>query len=163
MIRYVVKFIHVILVFILFTQIALSEILNGKVVGVSDGDTITVLLQGNKPVKVRLAQIDAPEKNQDFGQKSKQSLSDMIYMKDVTVKVWDQDRYGRVVGQVFLNGIDINLEQIKKGMAWVYTKYAKDPKYFEEMEIAKSKKLGLWSMKNPIPPWEFRKEKKNKP
>lgn len=159
MTKYIKHTIFILLFVLSILNFAFAEMLKGKVVGVSDGDTITILLEGNKPVKVRLAQIDAPEKHQDFGQKSKQSLSDMIYQKEVTVKVWDTDRYGRIVGQIFHNGTDINLEQVKRGMAWVYTRYAKDPEYFKAMEIAKSKKIGLWSMPNPVPPWEFRKRK----
>lgn len=155
-----IKKLFLVFLIILFGfNFSFAEMLKGKVVGVSDGDTITLLLEGNKPVRIRLAQIDAPEKHQDFGQKSKQSLSEMIYMKEVTVKVWDTDRYGRIVGQIFDNGTDINLEQVKRGMAWVYTRYAKDPEYFKAMEIAKSKKIGLWSMPNPVPPWEFRRKK----
>ncbi|MGC8769362.1 thermonuclease family protein [Calditerrivibrio sp.] len=146
---------------LIFISLSFAEIIKGKVVGVSDGDTITLLAEDNKPLKIRLAQIDAPEKKQDFGQKSKQSLSDLIYLKDVTVKVWDVDRYGRIVGQIFYNNLDVNLEQVKRGMAWVYFRYAKDPEYFKAMEIAKSKKIGLWSMPNPIPPWEFRKLNRN--
>jgi endonuclease YncB( thermonuclease family) len=154
------KIISSFILFLLLFNVSFAEELRGKVVGISDGDTITILLNNNQNVRVRLAQIDAPEKHQDFGQRSKESLSEMIYLKDVKVKIWDMDRYGRIVGQIFYNGIDINLEQVKRGMAWVYVKYAKDPEYFRAMEEARKKKIGLWSIPNPMPPWEFRRMKK---
>jgi endonuclease YncB( thermonuclease family) len=110
---------------------AWSEEFTGKVVGVADGDTITVLrwfeekdtrssVKGYKQVKVRLAQIDAPEKSQAFGQTSKQSLSDLVFGKQVRVVQETVDRYGRIVGRVYVNDMDVNAEQVSKGMAWVY-------------------------------------------
>ena len=93
----------------------------------ADGDTISVLDSSKGLTKVRLHQIDAPEKRQDFGQRSKQSLSDLVYGKHVRIEIADMDRYGRTVGKVWVNGKDANLEQVKRGMAWVYTKYASEP------------------------------------
>ena len=133
-----------------------AETLMGRVVGVADGDTLTVL-DGNKGLtKIRLHQIDAPEKKQDFGQRSKQSLSELVYGKQVRVEVFDTDHYGRKVGKVWVNGTDANLEQVKRGMAWVYEKYANDPAYFAAERAAKSGRVGLWNQPNPIPPWVFR-------
>jgi endonuclease YncB( thermonuclease family) len=128
----------------------------GKVVGVSDGDTLTVLDSSKTQHKIRLHQIDAPEKNQDYGQRSKQSLSDLVYGKQVTVSVVTTDKYGRKVGKVTVNGTDANLEQVKRGMAWVYKQYASDPAYFAAEDEARKAKVGLWSQPNPTPPWEFR-------
>lgn len=112
------------LAFVLSAQLAHAESIVGRVVGVHDGDTITLLTPERQQVKIRLAQIDAPESNQDFGQVSKQSLSGMVFGKDVSVEVETTDKYGRTVGKVLVGGMDANLEQVKNGMAWVYVKYA---------------------------------------
>lgn len=140
----------------LLVSTATAQTITGKVVGVSDGDTITLLDALKKQTKVRLAQIDAPEKAQDFGAVSKDSLSGLVFGKSVNVEVETIDKYGRTVGKVLVNGVDANLEQVKKGMAWVYRQYAKDQAYFSAEEAAKSAKLGLWSRADAVPPWEFR-------
>lgn len=126
-----------------------------KVVRVLDGDTIEVLFD-NQTRKVRLAQIDAPEKSQAFGQRSKQSLSDLVFGKHIQVSVETKDRYGRLVGRIYCGSIDVNAEQIRKGMAWVYTKYATDQSLFEIEKEARSARRGLWYDPSPIPPWEYR-------
>ena len=128
----------------------------GQVVGVADGDTITVRTEGNKQIKVRLAEIDAPEKSQAFGQRSKQSLSDMVFGKTVRVEQQDVDRYGRVVGRIFVGGSDVNAEQVRQGMAWVYRQYARDARLLKLEQEARDVKRGLWSDLNPMPPWEYR-------
>jgi endonuclease YncB( thermonuclease family) len=94
------------------------QALDGTVVGISDGDTITVLDSSQRQHRIRLHQIDAPEKRQDFGQRSKQSLSDLIFSKPVRVEVTTIDKYGREVGKVWIHGTDANLEQIKRGWRW---------------------------------------------
>ena len=140
--------------------------LQGKVVGVADGDTITVLDATNTKHKVRLQGIDAPEKAQAFGQKSKQSLHELVHSKQVTIEFQKKDQYGRTLGKVLLNGNDICLEQIKLGMAWHYKQYeSTQPKedraqYRQTEQDAKASKVGLWNDKNPIPPWEFRRKEK---
>jgi endonuclease YncB( thermonuclease family) len=140
--------------------------LQGKVVGVADGDTITVLDATNTKHKIRLQGIDAPEKAQAFGQKSKQSLHELVHSKQVTVEFQKKDQYGRTLGKVLLNGNDICLEQIKLGMAWHYKQYeSTQPKedraqYRQTEQDAKASKVGLWNDKNPIPPWEFRRKEK---
>ena len=106
---------------------------------------IAVLDSSKETVKIRLHQIDAPEKKQDFGQRSKQSLSDLVYGKHVRIEVADTDKYGRTVGKVWVNGKEANLEQVRRGMAWVYTQYASDPAYFAAERIAKDGRTGLWS------------------
>ena len=137
----------------------------GKVVGVSDGDTITVLDASNKQHKIRLDGIDAPESNQDFGSRAKQSLSDLVFGKTVTVTSRKNDRYGRVLGKVTLDGKDINLEQINRGMAWFYTHYAaelnrEDATAYGKAEAqARYEKRGLWADASPVPPWDFRRGK----
>ena len=122
----------------------------------ADGDTITVLDAAHSQNKIRLHQIDAPEKKQDFGQRSKQSLSELVYRKSVKVDVADIDKYGRTVGKIWLGPIDINLEQVKRGMAWVYEKYAEEPAYFAAERTAKNARIGLWNKPSPTPPWIFR-------
>lgn len=140
--------------------------ITGRVVGVSDGDTITVLDNTNVQHKVRLAGIDAPEKKQPFGQKSKQSLSDCAYDKTATIQGDKLDRYGRLVGKVLLSGVDCNLRQINLGLAWHYKKYMieqiPDDRliYAQAEEDARSKKAGLWSEGNAMPPWEWRRTQK---
>ena len=140
--------------------------IQGKVVGVADGDTNTVLDATNTQHKIRLQGIDAPEKAQPFGQKSKQSLSQMVQSKQVTVEYQKNDKYGRTLGKVLHNGTDVCLEQIKLGMAWHYKQYKSDqPKedralYDQTEQDARAKKAGLWIDKAPTPPWEFRRQKK---
>jgi endonuclease YncB( thermonuclease family) len=135
---------------------SIADTISGRVVGVSDGDTLTVLDSTNHQTRIRLHQIDAPEKNQDFGARSKQSLSDLVFEKSVTVEVDTTDKYGRTVGKVLIGGVDANLEQVKRGMAWVYRQYAHDQAYYTAEETARQARVGLWSQPNPIPPWEFR-------
>ena len=129
----------------------------GKVIGVSDGDTITVLYQGY-PQKIRLEGIDCPEKAQAYGQRAKQFTSDLAFSKVVTVRgVEKRDRYGRVLGEVILpDGRSLNHELLRAGFAWWYRKYSKDLQ-LERMESeARSAKKGLWTEQAPIPPWEWR-------
>lgn len=135
---------------------------SGRVVGVSDGDTIKVLVDGTRELKVRLAQIDAPEKAQAFGLRSKQSLSDLVFGRQVRVVHEDIDRYGRIVGRVYVDTLDVNAEQVRKGMAWVYTKYAKDKSLYGIEDEARAAKKGLWIDPSPVPPWEYRKRLREK-
>ena len=138
--------------------------LQGKVVGVADGDTITVLDANNKQHKIRLQGIDAPEKAQAFGQKSKQSLNQLVHNNQVTIEFQKKDKYGRTVGKVLLNGTDMCLAQIKLGMAWHYKQYASEqPKedrdiYAQAEQDARNQSIGLWRDKTVTPPWEFRKQ-----
>ena len=130
----------------------------GKVVGVYDGDTIEVLHDG-KDEKIRLYGIDAPEKTQDFGQEATQFTSDTVLRKTVEVKAMDIDRYGRTVGLVTIDGACLDEELVKAGLAWVYTKHCKESfcaQWKNLQEEAKGKKIGLWSMPAPTPPWDFR-------
>lgn len=136
---------------------ATDNVLTGKVISVADGDTITILSADNTQYKIRLHQIDAPEKGQGFGSASKKSLSNMVYKKEVTIEKVDTDKYGRIVGKVLLDGEDINLKQVQNGMAWVYKEYARDQSYFDAETTAKNGRSGLWDNPNAVAPWEFRR------
>ncbi len=143
-----------------------AEVLNGTVVGISDGDTITVLDNSSKEHKVRLMGIDAPEKSQAFGNEAKQTLSNYIYKKEVSVEYNKYDKYKRIVGKVTLDGQDICLQMISVGMAWHYTEYEKEQSksdrdlYREAEAFARKMKIGLWIDAQPMEPSKFRKQLK---
>ncbi len=147
---------------------AYAETITGRVVGVADGDTITVLDANKVQHKIRLAGIDAPEKKQAFGNRSKESLSELAFNKTVNVETGKRDRYGRQIGKVLVDGRDVNLVQVERGMAWFYRLYQReqspnDRRLYEAAEdAAKAGKRGLWRDAAPVPPWEFRRNK-NKP
>jgi len=124
----------------------------GTVIGISDGDTVTVLNSDKQPFKIRLTEIDAPEHDQAFGEKSKQSLSDLCFKKSVTVDDKGTDRYKRTLGRINCAGIDANAEQVKRGLAWAYRQYLTDQTIAELEAKAKAKenKTGLWADNNPI-------------
>ena len=155
----------ILLVLILFlSNFANAKTIEGLVVGVADGDTITVLDQQKNTYKIRLQGIDAPEKKQAFGEKSKQSLHDLVHSKQVRIEYDKEDKYGRIVGKVTVDDVDICLQQLVLGMAWHYKKYqneqsVSDRALYSETELkSKSLKLGLWTEDTPMPPWEFRKK-----
>ena len=139
-----------------------AEVLNGTVVGVIDGDTITVLDKSNNEHKVRLMGIDAPEKSQTFGNEAKKTLSNYIYKKEVSVEYKKYDKYKRIVGKVTLDGQDICLQMIREGMAWHYTDYEKEQSktdrdlYSEAEASARSGMIGLWQANEAVKPSEFR-------
>lgn len=133
---------------------------SAKVVKVSDGDTITVLTQNKESIKVRLYGIDAPETKQDFGKASKQYLSSLLAGRIVEVKSNGQDRYGRVLGIIYLDGADINAKTVEEGYAWAFVKYSKI--YAAQQSKAMKNKAGLWRQKDPQTPWDFRKAKKKR-
>lgn len=146
----------------LFSPSAAAEILYGRVVAVHDGDTLTLLDAANREYRVRLAGIDAPEKNQVFGEVSKQNLERLAIGKPASVK-WDKtDRYGRVVGKVVIGAIDANLAQVRAGYAWHYKKYQHEQsaedrrRYAASAAEARVEKLGLWRDPSPTPPWDWR-------
>jgi endonuclease YncB( thermonuclease family) len=140
--------------------------LNGKVVGISDGDTITLLDDQQVQHKIRLAGIDAPEKKQAFGEKSKQALSDCAYGKPAVVDYDKKDKYGRTVGKVLVDGKDCNIRQISLGLAWHYKKYANEQPtvdreaYAMQEQTAKEQRLGLWAEQTAMAPWDYRKQKR---
>ena len=131
----------------------------GKVIAISDGDTIKVLTDNNKTVKIRLAEIDTPEKKQPWGNKAKKALSNLIFQRRVSVKPVTKDRYGRTVAHIIFDQKNINREMVKTGNAWVYRKYMKDESLLEDEYFARQSKLGLWSLPKSqrVPPWKWRK------
>ncbi len=148
------------LIYLVSCRPAFADSFVGKVVGVSDGDTINVMHDG-QPEKIRLWGIDCPEKTQAFGQKAKQKTSELAFGKNVTVNKKDTDRYGRTVGEVILpDGSSLNKELARTGFAWWYRRYDPHDHAFARLEAsAKAEKLGLWADPNPIPPWEYRHSK----
>lgn len=143
-----------------------ADTLLGKVINVADGDTITVLDDTHTQHKIRLTGIDAPEKRQAFGNVSKQSLAEQVAGQSVAVEWVKVDKYGRKLGKVLLAGLDCNLVQIKRGLAWHYKQYQReqsptDQQSYAAAEIeARAAKLGLWRDADPVPPWEFRRKGK---
>lgn len=139
-----------------------AESISGRVVNVSDGDTVTILINEAETIKVRLSEIDAPEKNQPWGNKSKQALTALISNQNVTISAHGKDRYGRTLGTIYLNQKNINKLMVQNGEAWAYTKYVSDQEYFLFQEQAKTQKIGLWSigLDQPTPPWEWRQKSK---
>ena len=154
----------VLILFILFSNSVFSELNKSgkytvKVVGITDGDTVTVLL-GKSSYKVRLAQIDTPERGQPYGSKSKKILSDLIFNKEITLATDGVDRYGRYIGNLYLDDLFINGEMVRLGAAWVYRKYAKDDSLYQLEEEARQNKSGIWGLSEfeQIPPWKWRKK-----
>jgi len=148
---------------LLATTPTLAATLSGKVVSVADGDTITILTPDKEQVKIRLVEIDAPEKDQPYGQNSKKSLSDMVFGKAVTVE-WDKtDKYKRTLGRVFVGDTDVNLQQVKNGAAWAYTQYLTDERIKDAEVEARAAKVGLWALQDDqiMPPWQWRHGGKN--
>jgi micrococcal nuclease len=133
----------------------------GKVVSVTDGDTIKVLKDGIQ-VKIRLAAIDCPEKGQPYGQAAKKFTANLVAGKSVKVWPTDTDRYGRTIAFVFVGSTDLNKELLKAGLAWHYKQYSRDPELAKLEFEARSKKVGLWKEPDQIAPWEWRKMKRNK-
>lgn len=131
----------------------------GKVIAISDGDTLTLLTAEKQQVKVRLGEIDTPESGQPYGQRAKQALSDLAFGKDARVVVQDTDKYGRKVGRVFVGETDVNAELVKQGAAWVYRQFAKDPSLYQLEEQAKRGKRGLWALPEVerCQPWDWRR------
>lgn len=137
--------------------------IRGRVTAIADGDTLTVLDAAKRQHKIRLQGVDAPERSQAFGTRARQHLSDLVFGKDVKVRIDKKDRYGRSVSIVILNGIDINLTMIQAGFAWHYKQYEREQSeeertaYAEAEENARKAKRGLWADSQPTPPWEYRK------
>lgn len=141
---------------ILFSGSLFAAEIQGKVIRVLDGDTIEVL-QEQQPVRVRLLNIDAPEKKQPFGRWSTNQLKSLLAGQSVTVSYTQTDRYGRVLGRVVTaNGTEANRQQVLKGAAWVYDRYNTDNSLPALQQEAQTQKCGLWADPNPVPPWEWR-------
>lgn len=145
------------LILLAFSLPSWAEDFSGKVVGVTDGDSIEVL-RGTTPVKIRLNGIDCPESHQGYGQKAKEFTSEAVFGKNVTVKDFGLDKYGRTLGEVTLpDGKILNQEIVRAGLAWWYWKYSQD-KVLGSIEVeARASRAGLWSDSNAVPPWLFRR------
>ncbi|EBQ0838260.1 TPA: thermonuclease family protein [Salmonella enterica] len=130
--------------------------IRGKVIRVLDGDTIDVL-QDKNPVRIRLANIDAPEKKQAYGRWSANQLKGLVAAQPVTVTYTQTDRYGRIIGRVFTtNGTEASRFMVQSGAAWVYERYNADRTLPELQREAQAHKRGLWADSNPVPPWKWR-------
>jgi endonuclease YncB( thermonuclease family) len=169
------RFIMFAALYCLKASACLADTLDGRVIEVADGDTITVLDATNQKHKIRISGIDAPEKNQAFGDISKQSIARMVYGKPVQVVWYKRDRYGRLIGKVLTaqkscrsvvcpKNLDAGLAQIAVGLAWHYKKYEReqepaDRDIYAKTEVsAREKKLGLWTNPFPVAPWDFRQK-----
>ena len=137
------------------------DLLSGRVIGVADGDTFTLLLAESRQVRVRLAQIDAPERAQAWSGRSREMLSGLLESGPVRVRIEDTDRYGRSIGQVYAGDVDVNLAMVERGGAWAYRRYMRDPAFERAEAGARRERRGLWSMpeREIVAPWEFRRER----
>jgi endonuclease YncB( thermonuclease family) len=151
------------LVLLLAASLARAELLQGKVVAIADGDTLTVLDAAKNQHKIRLSGIDAPEKRQPFGSRSKENLSRLAFDKEVMVDWQKRDRFNRIVGKVLVNGQDVNIEQIKAGVAWHFKRYEGEQPladrlaYAQAESEARASRRGIWREPQPVAPWEFRR------
>ena len=131
------------------------------VVAISDGDTASVLLNGERQ-RVRLASVDAPEKGQAFGRRAEQSLRELVWKKTVSINWSGLDRYGRIVATVAVGQVDVGAEQVRRGMAWVYRAYSKDPGLLALENEAREARRGLWADPQPIAPWNWRSARRER-
>jgi endonuclease YncB( thermonuclease family) len=140
---------------------AAAETLRGKVVGVTDGDTIRLLV-GSRQYKVRLGEIDAPEGGQPYGRAAKRMLSDLVFGQTISARVTDIDRYGRAVAVLNINGLNINAEMVKRGGAWAYRRYLSDQRYLRWEDAARQARRGLWGLQADqiMAPWDWRAAKR---
>jgi micrococcal nuclease len=136
--------------------------ISGEVVAISDGDTLILLANSETQRKIRLAGIDAPEKRQAFGTKARENLAAKVFRKSVRVEVIDVDRYRREVGRIYLGDRFINMEMVADGFAWRYVQYDKPGEFSAAEDDARERRRGLWADSDPIPPWEWRRAKRNK-
>ncbi len=152
-----------ILVIFAITGNASADEFNAKVIKVMDGDTVRVITETGKAIKIRLSSIDAPEKRMVFGQKSRRILSNLINQKNVKVVTGKnrKDQYNRVVATLYIDGKNVNHYMVQKGAAWVWEKYNRDRKLSAIQRYARRHKIGLWSKPNPKKPWQWRWEQKN--
>jgi len=149
----------IVIIFLILSSFCCKSTFYGKVIGIKDGDTIEILTMQKKTITIRLNGIDAPEKNQAYGQKSKENLSYLIFGRRVKIASTGHDRYGRLLADIYIDSKNVNYLQVAEGFAWHYKKYS-DDKNLERLEKqARKNKKGLWKDKYPIPPWDFRKPK----
>ncbi|KFF12916.1 nuclease [Chryseobacterium soli] len=152
---------RLILMYVLFPVFILSQT-KGKVIKISDGDTITILLRGKEQKKLRLAEVDCPERGQAFGKNARQFTSDKVFGKTITFIETDTDRYGRTIAKVYYdNGKYLSEELIRAGMGWWYYSFSKNASLGELQDKAQYKKIGLWQDIHAVAPWEYRKMKRD--
>ena len=149
----------------IFSALAAAETVSGRVVGITDGDTFTLLTENLEQHKIRVAEIDAPERRQPYGTRSRQALARLIFEKEVSVEVQVIDNYGRIVGRPIADGRDISAEMIRIGAAWVYRSYSDDPDLYELERRARANNSGIWSLPeyDRVAPWEWRRNGKSRP
>ena len=151
------------LILFLFTVVGYAQnTLIGKVTAITDGDTFKLLTKDSTLIRVRVANIDCPERKQPFSKSAKQFTSNAIFNKQVTLKVIKKDRYGRSIANVIYDGKNLSEELLKAGLAWHFVKYSKDKTLQSLEDQAKQKQLGLWMDPNAIAPWKWRSSKKKK-
>lgn len=138
------------------TEPRIVETLTGRVIRIADGDTLTILADGNRQVKIRLEGIDAPERGQDYGTKSMAALAEMVSGKVVHVYATGTDKYGRTLGLVEVDGTNVNLKLVEDGWAWHYKKYNGQEKFATAEKAARTAKRGLWAHASPMAPWDYR-------
>lgn len=141
-----------------------AQTLHGRVVGISDGDTLTLLTPERRQVKIRLAEIDTPERRQPYGSRARQALAELVFGEAVRVEVQTVDRYGRSVGRVYRgsDGLDVNAALVRSGSAWVYRRYSEDPALLALERQARAAEAGLWALPQAqrAPPWEWRAQQR---
>ena len=158
-----IKFVSLLIVFFFCTaacnDFTFSNVYEGRVVKVLDGDSL-IILQKGKEVKIRLAEIDAPEHGQVMWKKSKQALESYVAGKKIVVEEFDKDQYGRIVGHVYLDNNWINGKLVQQGYAYVYTRYAVSKTLYAYESEAERRKLGLWKLSESerTKPWEWREK-----
>lgn len=146
---------------ILLGFIGNSQVIEGKVVGITDGDTFKLLEKDSILHRVRIANIDCPERKQAFSNKSKQFTSIALFDNFIKISPIKKDRYGRLISEVYYNdSLNLSRELVKNGLAWHYVKYSNDTTLTKLELIARKNKVGLWSVNSPNPPWEWRKGKR---
>jgi endonuclease YncB( thermonuclease family) len=145
-------------VVLLPAQVAAAADLRGRVVGITDGDTLTLLTDQRQQVRIRLAEIDTPERGQPYATRARQSLAELAFGKTARVTVRDTDRYGRAIGRVHAGPLDVNAEMVRRGAAWVYRRYSDDPALLRLERTARAERWGLWGLPEAkrVPPWEWR-------
>jgi endonuclease YncB( thermonuclease family) len=144
---------------ILLAVAANADTINGKVIRVADGDTVTLLTEDKAQISIRLAKIDAPESGQPYGNRSKQALSNLAFGKQVQVQVQTKDRYGRTVGRPYVSNLDVCEEMVRIGAAWVYRDFVIDQSLFDIENQARDAKRGIWSLSEAqqVEPWNWRR------
>ena len=150
-------------VLLLTAALADSPIIEGRVISIADGDTLTLLTLEKEQVKIRLAEIDTPERGQPYASKAQDELSSLVWQQEINVQVVTIDRYGRTVGRIYVGDIDVSAEMVRRGAAWVYRKYATDDSLYALEDEAREAKRGIWGLSEAdrMPPWEWRRNRRN--